>query len=126
MNTPRSSCSGLDAAGPEFDEEFRNILDTLFCACMEELQDTDTHLHRALFRLTEMEGQTPSRAAHALGLGISQAEELLATTRRDIAVLMALGLCMPVHRGSADPPRPHGCRCGNTAMVRGDKPPMAP
>jgi len=126
MNTSQSPCSGLDAAGPEFDEEFRNILDTLFCACLEELQDTDTGLRRALFRLTEMEGQTPARAARALGLGMSQAKEMLARTRRDIAVLTALGLCAPTSPGPAAPPRSHGCRCGNTTMGRGQKPPMAP
>ncbi|WP_218142234.1 hypothetical protein [Aliiroseovarius sediminilitoris] len=124
--TSRSSCSGLDAIGPEFDEEFRNILDALFCACNSGLQDTDTSLRRELFRMTELDGQTTARAARALGIGISQAEEMLAATRRDITVLMALGLCKPVFPGPADSRHSHGCRCGNSTMARGHKPPMAP
>lgn len=121
MNTPRSSCSGLDAAGPEFDKEFRNILDALFCACLEELQDTDTRLRRDLFRLTEMDGQTPAVAARALHIGISEAKEMLARTRRDIAVLIALGLCKPEAPGPVGPvdrPRTFDCGCGNTASGR--------
>jgi hypothetical protein len=126
MKAPRASCSGLDTAGPEFDEEFRNILDALFCACPEGAQDTDTRLRRELFRLTEMEGQTPARAACALGLGILDAEGMLARTRRDIAVLTAFGLCIPVRQRPADAPRSRDCRCGNTALTQRHDPPMKP
>lgn len=121
MAFPRPSCSGLAPAGRELDEELRTILDALFCACLEELRD-GARLRRDLFRLTEMEGQAPGVAARALGLGIKDAEEMLARTRRDIAVLLALGLCMPTSPGPADASPARDCRCGNAAMARRDKP----
>ena len=76
-----------------------------------------------------MEGQAPAMTARALGLGIKEAEEMLASTRRDIAVLLALGLCMPTFPGPADANPARDCRCGNTTMGRRDKPggkPAAP
>jgi len=114
MTHPKHSCSGFDGADLEIDEELRNILDAMFCCCLGELQNSKDRLCRDLFRLTEMEGQTPAAAARQLGLEVSQAEGMLARTRRDIAVLRALGLFTPRAEGTADAPRTRDCRCGHS------------
>lgn len=126
MTDPGHSCSGFDGADPGLDEEFRTILDAVFCSCLGDMQDGAARLRRDLFRLTEMEGHTPAVAAHRLGLGIPEAEETLARIRRDIAVLLALGLFMPPAGEAANAPRSRNCRCGNTAMARRRAPAVGP
>ena len=87
------SCSGYDTAEHGSGAEIRGILDALFCACLDELQADDALLRRDLFRLTEIEGQPLPDVAHTLGLGMTDANAMLAKTRRDMAVLLVLGLC---------------------------------
>jgi hypothetical protein len=92
MTFSNRSCSGYDVQGVQGDAEFRKVLDALFCGCLEELQTSDALLRRDLFYLTELEGQTLAEAAAICGLGIDDAERMLAKTRRDVAVLLDLGL----------------------------------
>mgnify|MGYP003624915699 FL=1 len=126
MQNLRPSGAGFDLSGPEFDEEFQNILSALFCACQDDVEDTDTRLRRALLRLTQVEGQTPAQAAHALNLELNQVEDMLEKTRRDIAVLMALGLFIPEGDGPGGQRPATGCQCSNTRMAQRRDPPPIP
>jgi hypothetical protein len=91
MTFSSRSCSGYDMQGSQGDAELRKVLDALFCGCRKELQTGDTLLQRDLFYLTELEGQTLAAAAAICGLGIEDAERMLAKTRRDVEVLLYLG-----------------------------------
>ena len=112
MDNSNRSCSGYDdLADPGYDSEFRDILDALFCDCLQELQTGEAPLRRDLFRLAEIDGQPLPAAARALGLEIEDAREMLAKTRRDIAVLMVLGLCKPPPPDPGKKSAPRNCRC---------------
>lgn len=113
MTHPEHSCSGFGGDDLEIDEELRTILDAMFCSCLEKVEDSDERLRRDLFRLAEIEGQTPAAAARRLGLEVSRAEDMLAGIRRDIAVLQALGLFTPRAQDAPDTPGARDCRCGH-------------
>jgi len=111
MADAQQSCSGFDLGELQFDHELRAILDALFCACLEELQTRDKLMQRDLFRMIEIEGQTLAAAASTLGLDATDAEQLHTSAMRDVAVLMALGLCKPAGGRPANEARFGDCRC---------------
>lgn len=104
-------CSGLTVDDARFGAEFREIVNALFCACLERTETREKRLSRELFRLVEIDGRPLADAAGALGLAVSEAREMRARTRRDIAVLMALGLCFRAERPPVENVRTSGCRC---------------
>jgi DNA-directed RNA polymerase specialized sigma24 family protein len=95
-NSKRSGSDdgGVDAIA-NVDTELSDILKALFCACLNDLQPPDSVLRRDLFRLTDLEGQTLDKAAQALGIGVPEAKKMLVQTRREIAMVMVLGLGKP-------------------------------
>ncbi|MBI1220823.1 MAG: hypothetical protein GC186_20055 [Rhodobacteraceae bacterium] len=86
-------------------------MDALFCCCREGQQQTENRLRRDLFHLTEIKGRTLADAARGLGLEFEDAEMMLARTRRDVAVLLALGLCKPSSTETAGEVSSHDCSC---------------
>ena len=113
MTHSKRFCSVYDPADTHVDPELRGILDALFCSCLEELQTRDTLLRRDLFRLTEIDGQTLASAAHVLGISVQDAEQMLAKTRREVAVLMVLGLSKPSGTRLGDEATLDDCNCQN-------------
>jgi predicted DNA-binding protein (UPF0251 family) len=111
MTHSKRSCSILDPIDIQFEPELRDILNALFCSCLEELQSSDALLRRDLFRLTEIKGQTLAAAARALGISVQDAAQMLTQTRREVAVLMVLGLGKPSRSVSADDPKFLDCNC---------------
>lgn len=92
MSDSHRSCSGTDPRDFSGDIEFRKVLDAVFCGCLEELQTGEKRLRRELFRRVEIEKQPLPAAARSLGLEAEDAGTILAGARRDVAVLLALGL----------------------------------
>ena len=111
MTDVKRSCSGFDRAELSDDEELRAILDALFCTCIEDLSTQDTLQHRDLFRLAEIEGQALPDAARALGLDVEEAERMLTKTRREVALLLVLGLCKPSSAAQSAEAQFRRCRC---------------
>ncbi len=111
MTHLKRSCPVHGLGDEAFDHELREILSAMFCACLDEMQSGDTLQRRDLFNLTEINHQTLPAAAEALGIGVRDAELMLTQTRREVAVLMVLGLCKTSGAGSADAPRPSACNC---------------
>jgi len=111
MNRAKQSCSGFDTAGAYVDPELREILNALFCTCLEELPTKNSGLNRDLFRLVEIDGQTLGTAAHRLGIGYKAAKQMLAKTRREVAVLLVLGLDSSLDAGSTDNAQLDDCNC---------------
>jgi DNA-directed RNA polymerase specialized sigma24 family protein len=119
MKRAKQSCSGFESPDANLDPELREILNALFCSCLEELPAKNTGLGRDLFRLIEIDGQTLDAAANRLGIGLQAAEQMLAKTRREVAVLLVLGLGTPSgagsgagsSAGSADDARLYDCNC---------------
>lgn len=111
----KRSCSGMEAIGAAFDDEFRAILDALFCACLPESQTRETRLRREVYLRCQIEGRPLAEIAHALDLDPREAEDILEKIRRDIAVLRMLGLgAAGGAQTTADSPSA-GCRCGGGA-----------
>lgn len=119
MTVRKGSCSGVDAVGAEIDAEFRRVLDAMFCACLPGRESRESGLRRELFFRCDIEGRTLAEAALALGLDVREAEALLADTRRDVAVLMALGLYRPDGAETAVGASPAGCGCAVGARPSG-------
>jgi len=111
MTHSKRSCSVYDPTDTQVDPELREILNAMFCSCLEELQTGEAPLRRDLFRLTEIKGQSLATAARTLGMDIHDAEQMLAKTRREVAVLMVLGLCKPSVPVSVDAPQYQDCSC---------------
>ncbi|MGB3689336.1 MAG: hypothetical protein WBA02_08555 [Jannaschia helgolandensis] len=111
MTDVKRSCSGFDRAELSDDEELRAILDALFCTCIEDLSTQDTLQHSDLFRLAEIEGQALPDAARALGLDVEEAERMLTKTRREMALLLVLGLCKPSSAAQSAEAQFRRCRC---------------
>ncbi len=101
-------------ADTQLDSELRDILNALFCICLEDLHSSDVPLRRRLFHLTEIDGQPLKVAANTLGLDHQDAKTMLHQTRREIAVLMALGLGTSSGATSPNGPRAPDCFCGDT------------
>ena len=80
--------------------EFRDVLSSWFCSCLKELDTGNSQTSEVLFRLIEIEGRTLAAAAETLGVDVKIAERMLTKTRRDVVVLMVLGLCRPLDSGS--------------------------
>ena len=107
-NAREESCSGLDDE-LQVDAEFRAVLNSLFCACLPEAQRRAVRLRRDLFLRCDIKGQTLAEATSDLGLDPGEAAAMLMEIRRDIAVLMALGLCQT---GGAEEGRDQTPACG--------------
>ncbi len=107
-----------------FERGCRCLLRAQSRACLGMLPDRCGPKARDLFRLVEIEGRPLSHAARILGLGPDAARELLAETRRQVAMLLAhslaagdasAGPCSPCAApnsapDSTPPPGPHGTR----------------
>lgn len=115
MGHAKQPCSGIFVDEARFGAEFRTVVDALFCACIAKMQGREERLHRELFRLVEIEGRPLAQAAGALDLGVPAAKRMLAKTRHDIAVLMALGLCLPGPERRESDRRNAGCRCSGAS-----------
>ena len=89
MTDVKRSCSGFDRAELSDDEELHAILDALFCTCIEDL----------------------STQARALGLDVEEAERMLTKTRREVALLLVLGLCKPSSAAKSAEAQFRRCRC---------------
>jgi len=113
MTLSKQSCSVFDPTDLQDDAELREILDALFCACLEDLQDSENMQRRDLFNLTEIKGQSLDAAAKVLGISVQDAEQMLAQTRREVAVLMVLGLCKPTAGSTPADAPPDDCNCQN-------------
>jgi len=113
MTHSKPTCSVYDPADTQVDPELRDILNAMFCSCVDELRTDEAPLRRELFRLTEIKGQSLATAARALGMDIHDAEQMLAKTRREVAVLMVLGLCKPSGAGLASEAALDDCYCAS-------------
>lgn len=109
----KQNCSGLDLDDARFDAEFRGIVNALFCACLAAQESRADRLARELFRRVELEDKPLTEAAGELGVKVPEAGEILGKIRRDIAVVLALGLCSPVADGPAGDGTADGCGCGH-------------
>ena len=114
MAHSKPSCSFPGVADTHLDPELRGILNALFCICLENLHTSDVPLRRRLFHLTEIDGQSLKLAANTLGIDHQDAKTMLRQTRREIAVLMALGLGTSSGAGSSNGPWSPDCFCGDT------------
>lgn len=114
MTFSNRSCSGYDLEGFQGDSEFRRVLDALFCGCRKDTQTREALLRRDLFYLTALEGQTLAAAAATCGLGLEDAERMLADTRRDLAVLLDLGFGTSPGTGPDDAAPLDHCSCAST------------
>ena len=114
MAHSKPTCSLPGVAGTHLDPELRGILNALFCVCLEDLQASDVPLRRRLFHLTEIDGQSLKVAARTLEIDHRDAKNLLRQTRREIAVLMAVGLGAPSGAISPEGPLAPDCFCGDT------------
>lgn len=113
MIDEKPNCSGLDLDEDRFDTEFRDIVNALFCACLGAEESRLHKLERELFRLVELQGLSLSAAALTLGLSEPEARDVLAKVRRDIVVLLALGLCSPASaRNDVETGNSHCCCTG--------------
>ncbi|KNG94582.1 hypothetical protein [Pseudaestuariivita atlantica] len=71
------------------------MIDALFCACLPHLDTPEKSLRRDLFRMVDLEGIALAEASEALGISHAHAVDLQERTRREIAVLLTLGLGPP-------------------------------
>tara|TARA_R110002051_G_scaffold7035_3_gene33029 strand:- start:4753 stop:5097 length:345 start_codon:yes stop_codon:yes gene_type:complete len=112
----RAKLSGADEnlATADIDPELHEILNAIFCFCLEGLQAENGLLRRDLFRLTEIEGQPIAKAASALDIDLRLAEQLLTQTQREIAVLMVLGLGNPACAKFTNGPSAADCFCSDS------------
>lgn len=78
------------------------IISRMNCACAEGVAARDCPLSRELFRRIECEGQSPSEAVRALGLGPRDGAYLLAGLRREVAVKLVAALLAGRTQGVAD------------------------
>ena len=113
MGQEKPECSQLLVDEAAYGEEFRSLLDALFCACLPDLDGGEKALRRDLFRMVDMEGFDLSKAGQALGISTEEARKLQEKTRREIAILLVLGLGTFEHADVNDPNAVPGCRCGN-------------
>lgn len=109
----KQNCSGLDLDDARFDAEFRGIVNALFCACLAAQEGRANRLARELFRRVELENKPLTESAGQLEMKVPEAREILGKIRRDIAVVLALGLCSPVANGPTRGGTADGCGCGH-------------
>ena len=112
MGRREQLCSGLEIDEARFGAEFREIVNALFCACLRDMEPDTDGVAREIFRRVELEDQPLSVAAAELGLPPARARAMLEKTRRDIAVLLALGLCQPLGEAGQPGGGRTGCGCG--------------
>tara|TARA_R110002096_G_scaffold406409_1_gene604664 strand:+ start:18 stop:362 length:345 start_codon:yes stop_codon:yes gene_type:complete len=114
MAHSKPTCSSPDVADTYFDPELRAILNALFCICLEDPHTSNVPLRRRLFQMTEFDGQPLKQAANTLGIDHLDAKTMLRQTRREIVVLMAVGLGAPSGAISPEGPLAPDCFCGDT------------
>lgn len=113
MANEKTGCSQLVVDETKYGAEFQRLVDALFCACLSDLDAPEKTLRRDLFRMVDLEGLELSKAAEALGISRAEARDLQEKTRREIAILMVLGLDALGHADVDDANPVSGCRCGN-------------
>lgn len=113
MASKEPGCSQLAVDETKYGEEFQRLVDALFCACLSDLDAPEKTLRRDLFRMVDLEGLELSKAAEALGISRAEAKDLQEKTRREIAILLVLGLGAFGHADADDPHSVPGCRCGS-------------
>ena len=112
MTVRQKACSGLEIDETRFDAEFRAVVNAMFCACLAAREDRADHLARELFRQVDLQNRPLVEAADALGVAVSEAREIIGKVRRDIAVVLALGLCAPIASKNRKEEGLGGCGCG--------------
>lgn len=112
MTVQQKACSGLEIDETRFDAEFRAVVNALFCACLGASESRTDLLARELFRRVDLQDRPLDEAAGELGLAVSDASEILGKVRRDIAVVLALGLCAPAASQNGKEESSRGCGCG--------------
>ena len=113
MGQEKPECSQLLVDEAAYGEEFRSLLDALFCACLPDLDGGEKALRRDLFRMVDMEGFDLSKAGQALGISTEEARKLQEKTRREIAILLVLGLGATGEAAPRSSSTSTGCRCGH-------------
>lgn len=113
MANEKTGCSQLVVDEAKYGAEFQRLVDALFCACLSDLDAPEKTLRRDLFRMVDLEGLELSKDAEALGISSAEARDLQEKTRREIAILLVLGLDAFAHADVNDPNAVPGCRCGN-------------
>lgn len=111
MTRSKLDCFEDEQSLDPMDPELRDILRVMFCSCLKEFKTRDSQTRRELFRMTEIDGQPLVIAAETMGLDIENAERILTETRREVAVLMVLGLSRPSDTGSAGKAKLNNCNC---------------
>lgn len=103
-NTRRS---GRQAEGRSRQKgEMAGLVSRMSCTCAEHARHGDAPLACAMFRRVEIDGQSVSEAAEALGLRQGDGRYLLGGLRRDLAVELATALLSGEEpHGPASPPR---------------------
>ena len=113
MANEKTGCSQLVVDETKYGAEFQRLVDALFCACLSDLDAPEKTLRLDLFRMFDLEGLELSKAAEALGISSAEARDLQEKTRREIAILLVLGLGTFEHADVNNPNAVPGCRCGN-------------
>lgn len=108
----KSGCSQLVVDETRYGEDFQRLVDSLFCACLCVQDAPEKTLGRDLFRMVDLEGLELSKAAEALGISAAEAKGLQEKTRREIAILLVLGLGAFSNAEVDDANSVPGCRCG--------------
>ena len=113
MASKEPGCSQLAVDETKYGAEIQRLIDALFCACLSDLEAPEKTLRRDLFRMVDLEGLELSKAAESLGISRAEARDLQEKTRREIEILLVLGLGTFEHADVNDPNAVPGCRCGN-------------
>lgn len=117
MADEKPGCSQLLVDETKYGEDFRRLIDALFCACLSDLDSREKTLQRNLFRLVDLEGLDLSEASRALGISRAEAKDLQEQTRREIAVLLVLGLGVFETAETSDTSTVPGCECGSQGLI---------